>query len=401
MSANLGDFISEEDLFNEHKEFTFSPDSVSKLGKDDIINYLTGQYDKRFFSIIQKNLVLYIKKYFPKCFSAFVNTEISTKPNLGYDSNNGHEKVPMYGHLNIGVTDSGNISGIPIMDFNKNRDKIINVIRKHIQKLIDDKIIVLMDSDNSEDNSDDNSDDDFSDSTGIQKLCDMVEIEICTLNSYKNDINKESEIIVNDSINFIIRQAKEAEKRNEKEISKYISEKTIYDTELRLWLDRTEKYGCKLDVVLNDIQVRTEFIHFVLSGFPDSVLSENSVTIEQIININGGDCEIRMTNNEYNRIIYIFRDKMRSKLMPEKPIKPKFVKIINPKLCTLMRLTPLIDVYNHNKDITYIFIRLKVPLNNLPNGKIVCYKDKTGIYNVKKRSIKYVNGKFTPENIFV
>ena len=247
----------------------------------------------------------------------------------------------------------------------------------------------------------DNYDDNYSDSTGIQKLCDMVEIEICTLNPYKNNIPKESQININDSINFIIRQAKEAEKRNEREISKYISEKTMYDTQLRLWLDRTEKYGCKLDIVLNDIQVRTEFIHFVLSGFPDSVLSENNRTVEQIIKINGGDCEIKMTNHEYNRVMYIFRDIMRSKLMPEKPIKPKFVKIINPKLYTLMRLTPLIDVYNHNKDITYIFIRLKVPLNNLPSGKIVCYKDKTGIYNIKKRSIKYVNGKFTPENIFI
>jgi len=403
----LKDYIKSEDNMNENKEFTLThkydylyskyclldkkyiklrdKDIIEKSYGNDIIN---RKIYKRFYNnmateedkiILQQtvimNIELYIYKYFPKCYSAFKNS-----------LNNNTE----YAYLNIGLTDGGYISGIPVYNIKENKSKIYMKIRDIFSNMLNRDILAIIDS--------------SSKIIKMQTDLSEIDIEIHELEPCNNAISitdsNEVQDIIN-STNWESARYKIMKKENNIEINKYL-------VEIKKWKKRLYKYGCKLDDILDNMKIRSEYIDFVKLVYSDRIIdakpemsNQNIVIMTQYKLKLNTEITLRYTDHDY--ILKKFRDMKKEEILKYKPEKPKKIKNINTELMGFLRLTPLIDIIIKNIDITYIWIRIRIPLDNKNKLKntLIAYKETEDTYCIKKRVIKKVCGIESPENITI
>ena len=93
----LGDYYCEENLEIEHKEFTLNK-SRYELTKPKTIDFLrTLTFTEEIKKLIVNNILLYFSIYLPKYLTSFCNSQIN-------------------GELNLGINDSGIVTGIPMKE---------------------------------------------------------------------------------------------------------------------------------------------------------------------------------------------------------------------------------------------------------------------------------------------
>jgi hypothetical protein len=354
----LFDFHSSEGLFNEHKEFTLSPDSIKNFSGEDMERYIKGDIDDILFDVILENIERYVIKYFPKCYSCFMNTKKSNELN---------------GYLNIGMTDEGYISGIPILNFEENKFLIEQRIKCQFQKIIDKSILISVDSND------------------LLSLDDLnVEIEMIPLdyNDFVDD---------NNPVKLTVKQVKDHINNFERQRQQEKEEYERYLKEFRAWNQRLSKYNCKLILVLEDQNVRREFIDFILTNHSGSILQSLPETYHHMILTDYLSRTIIITYDDFCRIIRLFRDDNQTRIISVKPQRPgRRSTSINPKMFPLIRLTPYIEEFVKNPDVTYILLRLKISLNN--QRQIAYMTTKNGMYNVKRRFNRLINGIQSPQS---
>jgi hypothetical protein len=363
----LADFHSREDLFNEHKEFSLDPVKVKNSSANQI--WECGLQDN---SMIIGSIAHYLDLYFPKYFSAFMNTK---------------DDGSMFARLNIGINDDGYITGIPCKG-NK-ISQISDTIVSTIKKLFATKrIIGVVTGDN------DNDDEDPTPIDVNAILASMmagIEVEIIPLD-HTNEI-AESNVIYTD-----IENLEKNIKTYEKKRSKYMADMAKYTTDINRWRAQMETYSRKIINVLNDPDVREVFIDFVLTSY--SYLCQNNVASSGSTIVTVTDRQNRKINldfDDHDMLIKLFKDELRRYLGYQKPVKPLRISY-DPIVPAIVHLTPLIKQFLNNMvDINYVLISIKIRIANNPNIDVMYSAN--GQYYRKRRAIKMENGTREPECI--
>lgn len=407
-SPTLYGFTCNEDPYHEHKEFTLTSTSVSEIPFDDVMRYLNGEYDDKLFNIILENIRLYVKKYIPKYIASFINTYNYTNKKTNRKMNPVEQaqlNVQEYGYLNFGITDDGYISGIPILFFEKNKDMIHQLIRDEIKKFVDELAIVYSNTYTNR-----KTHKRYKYNRGekvnlqhIGSLCGRIKIDLTPLTIPEPETIEES-----NPVRLIINNSKEQIAAYEIMREKQLQEQESYEIKFNEWYAKMLLYGCKLLHVLDDPQVRYEFIDYVMEHHPESYILINDMNVmEDTIDIyvvitDYKNRKLIIFHDKYDYIIKQFRDFMRKLLISNKPQKPrrtsKYDSNIFPQMYSSMRVTPLIEKFSYNKDITYVLITVRIPLIKLPTHIHMSYKE-NGKYITRKRVNCFVQGKVSPQSL--
>lgn len=365
----IGSFDSIESIFNEHKEFTLDP---------YVDTYKTSEYDENLLTDIINRIIHYVEKYFPKYFSTFRNT---------FNTDNNCDSNVKYGCLSFGITDNGYISGIPIKDYQYNKDYIYTQIKDTIHRLLTDGTIVYSDN--------------YS-SNGFS-LSDII-IEITELKETDN-----SSPLIHEVNSFDTLIAK-----FEKENEEYQNAWAIWNITWNNWLKTINSYGCKMSEMLNSQKIRSEFIEYTLEKHTERIIQKidlvadnnnldddlyDKVSIsgygeqDKVIVSNPIIC-LYLNYNDYDYILKEFRDVMRDKTLEYKPQRFYLKRPIDPRTYRLSRITPMIPEFIKDETITYILIKIKIKLVNCDIP--IAYKS-NNVYCVKQRLNSVVMGKCTPQ----
>jgi hypothetical protein len=360
-------FFKNESLIEEHKEVTLNPIVNQHLLKN-INNYLGGNFDEYLEMSVLNTICEYVEKYFPTYFTTFVNTKL--------DENNGY--------LNFGVTDAGHLSGIPIFNLEKNQkiieDAIANKIHEIYQK---GEIINVMNKSN-----------DY-----VQQLINKVEINVIKLE--KSTTHDKENPIQREIDNHLNLQCSLLQRKNT-----CITNREKYMKNLDEWHQKKSAFCGKVKEMMNNKLVVEEYIIFV-KKFHHDVLKDNKE--DDDILIQNDEKFIIMTNANHFTTLMVFRNhkhehflKIKPKKMPKhkvKESKPWTIKSNDPKLGTLLRLTPLIDIFSKNNDITYVLIRICIPIPKIkPNDLLLGFMNNNSCY-VKKRLWKKDKNGLIPCNV--
>jgi hypothetical protein len=361
----LKEFMSKETLFDEHKEFSIGVNDLSQNNK--INSYVErGIVDDDLNNAVLSSIGDYVTKYFPKYLTTFLNSDKDRTKKHGV------------GYLNFGVCDDGFITGIPIM--NGQHDAIKTIISTSINTLVNNKKIFAM-CDNHQNVS----------SVIINSVLKRIVVEIHDLSHDDNENNKNQQNYIQSLIVETQQQIIEFNKWRRNMLRKM----KIYNRQYGKWIDLMNKYSAKKVTVLDDKDIRYEFIDFMRDNY-QGMNNDTRKGDGAYIHIKDF-ChrEIYLSLQEYDEYIMLFRDTKRTALMKNKPVKPNEY-IPNPQINALRRLTPLIDQFiSNNQNLRYILIRFRIPLITIPNCSFA-YLDK-GVYNIKRRVNKIVNGRVEPE----
>jgi hypothetical protein len=374
----LKNFYMVETPYVEHKEFTILSKSFTSLPRQLIQKYSNGYYDDLLYSIICDNICYYIRKYYPAYLSACSNSDVLTDNK--------------YVYLNIGITDDGYISGIPIKNTKTSSKLLTSLIRKTIDNMCNDETIVAIQTNSNLDMEE-----------YIKKLCDDTIISIIELDKNCNhklcDTNNSS----NNQIQNIIIETNNIVNSIKLSIDNHKNALEQYKKELKAWLHNDYRYGCKLSIILNDLEVRDEYIEFVCLNHPNILILDPlslMIMLDNIMHIYGSKKTIHITPSNYMKTMRIFRDTKRKELNPLLPKKVYKKPNIDPLMVNITRITSLIDKINNvnGENVKYVLIQIKIPINI--NKNIIVGFMKDGALTIKKRKNRIVSGRITPENCF-
>ena len=347
----LKEFISEETLFDEHKEFCVD-NTLELKQEEDITKYInTGIIDDKLNKSIINSISRYIKLYFPKYFTTFLNSPAENRT---------------HGYFNIGVSDNGYITGIPI--FASQIDLVKEVIINTISNILKKEMICSVENDNS-----------------ISDILSNMTVEIHKLNQ-SNNFDDEN------SINQLISYYQHAIARYKINKIRLRAKLKEYNKKYKRWYELILKYSAKKTEVLNDKEMRYQFVDFVRDNY--HLVNQKLVDEPYIFIKDYSYREVCLSLTDYDNLIMLFRDSKRRVLIDNRPEKPN-MNMIDPRINAIKRLTPLMDKIIKNNSVQYILIRFKIPLQAKPKC-IYAYATNSG-YSIKKRMNKVVNGRVEPE----
>jgi len=309
MSICLGDYIDKESIFNEFKEFRFN---------DNMINYILADtnFNIKNISVLMKMstycLKYYIEKYLHKYLTSFINTEIE------------------YGTLHLGISDFGEIIGIPIIhELSENNYEII-------RKMITDTF------------------------THMHFGCSDLE----------NEIKNKMEIIITniDTTNIdgfgcdidsylIARQG---------DLEKYLVEHTAFHNHRKQINNRLAFYKRAINEMINETEIRCQLKNHIQMYGTNISEADRTCLIDRLNNpelilFNKGDIQReKLISNTLGYWIAKYRDDMSTMLLKYKPSRPLIQRPLNPYYMLMRDFKPLVPHFIKN-GIQMILIQIKIP----------------------------------------
>ncbi len=388
----LKSYFGKENSVSEHKEFTLNHDVLANHTNDSVSSYINGVYDDELHNMILKSLTCYIHEYLPKYVATFMNAKTLDK--------NNHARCAT---LNIGITDTGYISGIPLYS---------KTSLEYYNKMINNNISCAIINNIRYSNIDD-----------IISNVSFKLIPLCYdyLTSETNNI----QTIINDT--------KKIHKNFVDNKKKYDEEMGKYNKKIEAWQTNNLKYSKKLTEILNDSVIRHQYIKYMLkhhrsdltpsegldidkvysyirdindfnkvcintNKIPDKPENDHENPTEKVyINVNEKQEYVVILYNVFKTTMRLFRNIMQDKVARNKPVKPykkiNMTKInkrknqpymLSPNIFMLRRLTSLIDVFVMNNDVKYYVLEIVIKLEHT-NKELVGYvKDNKILYKTRK-----------------
>ena len=301
----LGDYKNVEDLREEYKEFCLKLCPSLILSQNEIKTILIGNvWNKKLTPFIFKNLNIYIQYYMPKYITSYLNSQIN-------------------GRLTIGISDDGEITGIPL-----DRKLTINDIYKMIHRNIYDLIDLPQ--------------------TSIDIIIkNNLSINVIKLKKNKHYLNKIN--LIKQVNEYLI------------DFNKYQSEMKVYNAVKKIWLKQLRDRR-SLKSVINLEEPKKQFIEYL------EVLNKMSLAqlLKDTSHFEIPHYEILQKLKKDNTNIYywlmIFKDIIQKKYAKNKPIKPQFNNYHKLQRL-LIKISNLNGNLIENKTINFYLIEIKI------NGK--------------------------------
>lgn len=300
----LGQNIGPEKIEHEYKEFRFS---INSLYHEDKLNpeYV---FKNCIDNIISDTMCKMLEKYTSKYISAFYNSEIEN------------------GTISFGVSDSGEVLGIPIQ---MNGKDTISKISNYIRKIIDKHIFVK--------------------SLSGVNIHNKISIDFVPV-----DIDRYSQftyLIYEDFMNLM--------KKNHQE---YINKKNEFDMKKEKYIDELTNYRRSISIIINDPTIRSEFISYM--KYHQKYYDFYHILKLDHIDIKSED--IIKYKNDDTRLEYYFtrfRDSCTDICIKNKPIWDYKIKPCEPYYNLMMEYKPMISYLNDNYDKNYKFFVIKISIN--------------------------------------
>lgn len=325
----LGEYTEEETLQNEHKELHIRKERFDDFDIDLIFKIVkTGVLTYNFKTIIHNEFLLYVYKIVPKYISCFSNC------------GNG-----INGIINIGISDSNEITGVPIF--------FLHLLQKQLPRFICETI-----KDNIRSNLD------------ISKILERIKVEFIPLES---DLD-----ILEDEADRFYQIFKRKHKVFTKKFKKYTKNHKKF---LKYHKEYTQKLNDMLKV---DCKYRKELIKYIekSENKSDIVIELLNSDIEIVLD-NTNTMNDRDNNNTPFYWITKYRDYMTNKIRETKPVKPMYPSVYHPRqiLCNL----PLMrhKFLKNNIDISYGMFKIYLNMEGI--NQTVEYNSVNGKWLKKSR----------------
>lgn len=302
MNYSLGSYYpTKETKILEFKEYCFKICPSLEFSGEQILNYVKGNWDKKFENFNKQNIKIYFDYYVPKYLSCFANSNVN-------------------GKLIIGINDALEITGIPSMNITIDfLNKILKSTLKKYTKCEED-------------------------------LSNLIKINLI-------EVDHDSTNITNEIGAMLDLYYKEL-----KEYNKIYKE---YKKKRKVWEKKIYRYSSKLVTYLNEKSLRKEFTNFLINENNSKLdhLIKLLKSDEYIAYPKLEEFLVRKQNDD--DILYwlvIFKD-LKVKITNEtcKPKKPKFYCTIDPETI-LMKLSYL--RYNLYEKIKYYVIEIDYNTEN-------------------------------------
>lgn len=329
MSWILGDYIGfEESLEDEFKEFMFKITPEFYFSNHQIQTYVkTGILDEKIFNdFVLENLEQYLQIYLPKYISAFGNSEEIKD-----------------GYLYLGVSDSGELTGIPFLG---------SINEEHIKNILF-SIKKWVGVDNDPENK-------FRD-----ELIQNVSFELIPLKVNIDLLEDDEEELLKLEHGFL----------------SFVKELEIYKIKHAKWLEELQSFTNKISYIMLDRTIRNEIASYIRENCKEdrywiAELLESEETIEILNGIQLADYK-HCDNNVYYWIMF-YKDLTVNKIRKKKPAKPiNIYGSLNHIYLDYFRgLSKLRRKFIlNNPSLTYTILRFKIP------GKKEIKEDKIIFYN--------------------
>jgi hypothetical protein len=274
----LGSYVhTEEDVKTEYKEFCLKKSIYSQFTKVEIYRSIrNGVFPENFNDVMINNLRKYIDVYIPKYACVFHNSNTD-------------------GILRVGINDNNEITGIPFIgDLSKHLPLFTTLVKQELVKYIH------------------------------ETCCVRVSLELTTCQIDDNLLDDEH-------IDILLRQS-------DQEMSKYNTKYDAYVHKKKRWVQRFFLYKRKLQEVVNDPQIKREFVQFLIKH--DQITQYPEVYGYCVI------CpdDVKLHRGDPTHFIFWllkFKDERISDLMYTKPKPPMISKWNNIELCLFTQLSLL------------------------------------------------------------
>lgn len=318
----LFDNIGGETLDTEYKEFSLKVDPLNYYSESEMEGILkTGRLDNVFNKMVVENLQNFIK-YVPKYVSSFANS-----------------KECKAGKLFFGISDSGEVTGIPFLGFLNKK-----FIKKELKKVLKKNVITTYKTKN--------------------YIMENIDFHIHKVN-----------------INPYIVSCNLKEKLNKKQ-EKYLYSKQIHEEYIQkwnTWYMELSKYSTKLKDLFENKETFVQLVEHIKEKDESKlfVLSQYEELDEMIENIT-------RYKNSNDKLVYwlcSFRDRYLDEIVSRKPPKPRIPLKKFSFLGEFTKLDNLRKIFiENNPEINYFVIEINL-LSNLQDEVFYMDKSKT----VKKR----------------
>lgn len=327
MSWILGDYIGfKESLEDEFKEFMFKITPEFYFSNHQVQTYVkTGVLDEKIFNdFVLENLEQYLQIYLPKYISAFGNSEEIED-----------------GYLYVGVSDSGELTGIPFLG-------VIN--QDHIKEILF-SIKQWVGVDNDPENK-------FRD-----ELIQNVSFELIPLEVNMDLLEDDEEELL----------------RLEQRYENFMKELEDYKIQHTKWLEEIQSFTNKISYIMLDKNIRNEIASYIRENCKEerfwiAELLESDTKIEIL---NGVQlCDYKHCDNNVYYWIMFYKDYIIAKIRKKKPIKPtNTYGCLNHIYLDYFRgLTKLRKKFVvNNPSLTYTILRFKIPGKKHKEDKIIFY----------------------------
>lgn len=319
----LGSFLGPERLHIEYKEFRIDYQILKKIkGKIDLDDTTT------LLRWCTKSLKTTLKKYIGKHVIAFANTDIE------------------YGELNIGISDSGEILGIPI-----NTDMEINsysAIREMIMEYAKNILSI---------------------GTNIKLLdtiLNKINIDIISVDTTTIDLGYNVETYMHEK---------------DKEMQEYILAEKNYRTKHLEMLESLRYYKRPINEIINISEIRDDLIDYIKINGTNLSTEESTILQDRLndpmpIEFKLGDImKQKLDKTTMGYWITRFRDDRANLILASRPVRTYQFKPLNPYYLILRDFRPIITKFA-DENINIIVIKIKFP------GKKVLPSNTQLIYSV-------------------
>lgn len=331
----LGLFIGNETLKIEYKEFRFHKRLIF-LEESDIRDWIINKNWHSILKLAHITLEHYIKEYIPKYMATFANT---TKINNGV--------------FYIGVTDSGEITGIPFghRDYKYSIGNMINekIITKYIIKIIEQTLT--------------NVSQEMKDSIVSQTVIQIIYLE--------NDDYLIDDTTFEEYIEEYKCKKNEFDKLNDK-----------YNRDKRRWINEISRYKSAINIIINKEDIRKELIDYIMQYNNECLFEVKHKMIERLkmkndIIFDEGEIYEQKNNVEHMSYwIVRFRDLKINQLITVKPritfmnIEPE-----SPYVSIMRKYKPLLRSMLED-NIYFGLVKITFPCKNIINDwKAIGYND--------------------------
>lgn len=317
LAANVGF----ESLNREFKEFCLQISTEEIYIDSEILNILrSGKLCEKYKSIVIQSIEYYFKNCFPKYIISFLNAGIE-------------------GELCLGINDNGEVTGIPILDFEEIniedvKGKFYDILERHVDKFEEIKKYVEFDMQQLEINVD---------------LLSNMEIDKL-LKRYTNRSN-------------IRRNAYNR-----------------YRIERNAWFSNVSMYEKKIIDIINTKETRRELHDYVNENCNSNEVKENICRLLKRENIPYMSTENCKDNSTIRYWACCFKDYKLANLLLNRPKKPNVPLRIHPDLI-FSRTTPLrLRFLNANKNLCYYLIKIRVKKSEKMNNYLYMHAESRKTY---------------------
>ena len=322
----FGNNIGDETLEKEYKEFRPNDIVVSTLIENKI-----------FQSALEKGNWTIMNTYFNACIEKYISDRI---PKYFVSFGNTHIK---YGDLYIGVTDNGEMIGFPLTNMLRANNYSL------IQRWIRSSIIKIL-------------------YTTLSEKTNVIYNQIRLL--YNRIIRK----IKVDIIHLSYQMHTEYDDQIDQYILEYNTSKKIYDAseveyieKKRIWLRLINRYKQSVNVMINDMTVRSEIIDFITNIKLDIACDQiKKQIIDRLLDSTPIIFQQHQVINEMNdpkKLAYwvtMFRDAKVDQVIHNKPIYPNISRPLCPYFRMLRDMRPIIKKLIDN-GIQMAVLRIRFP----------------------------------------